>query len=184
MRQTLLIGALFLLLATSYSCKNTRMYKQLDELMGATITLPDRILCVYEGESYPMPDSLRWKTRFIVFVDSTECSKCRITRFAKYVDMFRLSDETRAFVPILLVSTSQHEQQEIIEHLQQIELPFPVYLDENHSFANDNPLVMADSRFSAVTVDEDGRVLLVGDPAGNEKYMAMFRREIIDTRFI
>ena len=98
--------------------------------------------------------------------------------------MFRLSDETRAFVPILLVSTSQHEQQEIIEHLQQIELPFPVYLDENHSFANDNPLVMADSRFSAVTVDEDGRVLLVGDPAGNEKYMAMFRREIIDTRFI
>lgn len=79
------------------------MHKQLRELMDSSIKLPANVLCVYEGVVSSMPDSLRSKTRFIVFVDSTECSRCRISRFARYIDLFRLSDETRAFIPILLV---------------------------------------------------------------------------------
>lgn len=72
------------------------------------------------------------------------------------------------------------EQEEIIEHLLQIELPFPVYLDVEHAFAQDNPLMLANDRFYAVTIDGNGKVLLVGDPAGSEKHMAMYRQRIVD----
>lgn len=94
--------------------------------------------------------------------------------------MFRLSAETQAFVPILLLSTAKAQQQEIIEHLQQIELPFPVYLDDDHAYAHDNPLVLSHPRFYAVTVDGTGKVLLPLDPVGNKRLMKLFRREIID----
>ena len=148
--------------------------------MKSKVILPERVACVQDGEVFPMPDSLRTKTKFIVFVDSTECGKCRISRFVRYSRMFQLSAETQAFVPILLLSTTRSEQQEIIEHLQQIELPFPVYLDLDHTYAHDNPAVMVDSRFHAVTVDGNGRVLLPGDPVKNGNLIELFRREIID----
>lgn len=181
MRRALILATLFLLVVTTTGCKRVRIIVQTARLMQSTITLPEKISCVRDGEVSLMPDSLRNKTKFIVFVDSTECSKCRISRFVRYGDMFRLSAETQAFVPILLLSTTKSEQQEIIEHLQQIELPFPVYLDMDHTFAQDNPLLMAaDWRLHSVTVDGTGKVLLPGNPVENGKLMDLFRREIID----
>lgn len=180
MRRTSFIIALCILAIVSSGCRNFKMHRQLRELMDSSVTLPANVLCVYECAISAMPDSLRSKTKFIVFVDSTECSRCRISRFARYIDLFRLSDETQAFFPVLLVSTPVLEQDEIIEHLLQIELPFPVYLDIEHAFAQDNPLVLANEKFYAVTVDGDGKVLLVGDPAGSEKHLAMYRQRIVD----
>lgn len=180
MRRVLIFLAALCLLAAMTGCKQVRIITKTARLMRSTVTLPEKISCVHEGEIFPMPDSLRAKTKFIVFVDSTSCSKCRISRFVRYGDMFRLSAETQAFVPILLLSTTKSEQQEIIEHLQQIELPFPVYLDMDHTFAEANPLMTADWRLHSVTVDGTGKVLLPGDPVENGKLMDLFRREIIN----
>lgn len=183
MRRSFFLIALCFLAIILTGCESYKTHRQLRELMDSSIMLPTNALCVYEGEVSSMPDSLRGKTKFIVFVDSTECSRCRISRFARYIDLFRLSDETQAFFPVLLVSTPVLEQEEIIEHLLQIELPFPVYLDVEHSFAKKNPLMLTNDRFYAVTVDGDGRILLVGDPSGNEKHMAMWRQRIVDEPF-
>lgn len=180
MRRALILATLFLLAATTIGCKRVRVVAQTVRLMRSTVVLPENIFCVHEGEIFPMPDSLRSKTKFIVFVDSTDCSKCRISRFVRYGDIFRLSAETRAFVPILLLSTTKAEQQEIIEHLQQIELPFPVYLDMDHAFARANPLLESDWCMRSVSVDGSGKVLLPGNPVENRKLMDLFRREIID----
>lgn len=180
MRRLLILATLCLLATLSTGCKGLRLATRVTKLMKSTIVFPERVACVQDGEVFPMPDSLRTKTKFIVFVDSTECSKCRISRFVRYGDMFRLSAETQAFVPILLLSTARSEQAEIIEHLQQIELPFPVYLDLDHTFAHNNPRVMTDNRFHTVTVDGDGKVLLPGDPVENEDLMDLFRRRIIE----
>ncbi len=180
MRRALILALLCLLAAMTTGCKRVRVVAQTVRLMRSTVTLPEKITGVHGGETFPMPDSLRNKTKFIVFVDSTDCSKCRISRFVRYGDMFRLSAETQAFVPILLLSAAKAEQQEIIEHLQQIELPFPVYLDMDHAFAHDNPLMLSHPRFYAVTVDGTGKVLLPLDPVGNKRLMKLFRREIID----
>jgi len=183
MRRAPIITAFCLLVAMITGCKNIRLSVKVMKLMSSTIVLPERISCVYERDIFPMPDSLRNKPKFIVFVDSTECSKCRISKFIRYTDMFRLSTETSAFVPILLLSTTKAGQQEILEHLQQLELPFPVYLDTDHMYAQKNPLVLSHPRFYAVTVDEAGKVLLPLDPVGDKKLMELFRRKIIDKTF-
>jgi len=178
MHRTCFLIAFSLLVIVFSGCGKRKMYGQLRELLDSTIILPERVIGVYDGRAFIMPDSLRCKTKFILFVDSTECSRCRISRFAKYIDLFRLSDEIQGFVPILLVSTPRLEQAEIIEHLLLIELPFPVYLDVDHSFVRDNPLVMLDDKFSAITVGGDGAILLVGDPAGSDENMLAYRQKI------
>ncbi len=180
MRQTLLLFCLCSLAIISTGCWNIKLKWQLRELMNSSVTLPKNVSCIYDGCVMSMPDSLRGKKRVIVFVDSTECSKCRISQFVRYTDLFRLSAETQVFVPILLLSTSATERQGVVEHLIQIELPFPVYLDVDHTFAHDNPLLMADRRFHSVVTDESGRVLLVGDLAQSEELMALFAQDILN----
>ena len=84
MRRILLIAAMCLLAVTSTGCKKAQLRRQLKELMGTTIVLPEKITCVYNGEVYPMPDSLREKPKLIIYIDSTECTTCRISHFGEY----------------------------------------------------------------------------------------------------
>ncbi len=182
MRHALILSAFCLLAIVSTGCKNIKWMWQLRELMNSSVTLPKNVSCIYDGCVSSMPDSLLEKKRVIVFVDSTECSKCRISQFVRYSDLFRLSTETRTFAPILLLSTSKTGQQEIIEHLLQIELPFPVYLDIDHTFAHDNPRLMVDRRFHSVVTDENGSVLMVGDLAQSEGLMDYFSQNILNIK--
>lgn len=181
--KTILPLAVCLLTVMLTGCRNIRIREQLHSLHESHIVLPERVTCVNEGEVFPMPDSLREKTKFIVYVDSTGCSRCRISRFVRYVDIFRLSDETQAFVPILLVSTRKQDREDMIEHLLQIELPLPVFFDDESAYLQDNPAVLVGGKSIAVTVDGAGKVLLVGDPSEDEKLMAKFRHEIVDNLF-
>ena len=65
MRRFLPIVLLCLLALVPTGCKKARLRAQLKELMGSTIVLPEKISCVYNGEIFPMPDSLRSKAKLI-----------------------------------------------------------------------------------------------------------------------
>ena len=68
MRRILLLAFLCLLAVSFTGCKKARLRAQLKELMGSTIVLPEKISCVYNGEVFPMPDSLRSKAKLIVYI--------------------------------------------------------------------------------------------------------------------
>ena len=180
MRRILLLGILCFLAVAATGCKKAQLRRQLKELMGTTIVLPEKITCVYNGEVYPMPDSLREKAKMIVYVDSTDCSKCRISRFVQYVDFFRLSDEVSFFVPILLLSVSSENRPDIQEHILDIALPFPVYIDDRNTFLTLNTSIPHDELFYSMLTGLNGEVLLVGDPSINESLKQLYFREILN----
>ena len=91
MRRVLLILILLLLAVASTGCKKARLRSQLKELMGSTIVLPERITCIDNGETYPMADSLRDRAKLIVYIDSSECTTCRISHIGQYHELFQLS---------------------------------------------------------------------------------------------
>lgn len=105
MRRTLLIATLCLLAVALCGCKKARLRAQLMELMGSTIVLPENISCVYNGEVYPMPDSLREKPKLIVYIDSAECTTCRISRLGRYKETKNLLDKEGISLVVLLENT-------------------------------------------------------------------------------
>ncbi len=161
---------------------NGKMFIIASLMLGAIITAhvvqEQRITCVYNREVYPMPDSLAEKAKLIIYVDSIECSKCRISRFVQYSDYYRLSDEIQSFVPFLLLSLKEGESLSIQEHLLDIELPFPVFLDDNNMFMKLNPSIPKDIILHAFLTDATGAVLVAGDPAANEHLRRLYYREI------
>lgn len=123
-----------------------------------------------------MPEELRSRPKLIVFVDSTECSKCRIDNFIRYGSLFDLSRATGYFEVLLLLSARGSEYQNIVDHLVLSSSPYPVYIDTENSFRGDNPIIPDNSTMHSFSLDSDNRVILVGDPIYNESIMNLFQK--------
>ena len=175
MRRILFIAALCLLAVASTGCKKAQLRRQLKELMGSTIVLPEKISCAYNGEVYPMPDSLREKAKLIIYIDSSECTTCRISHFWEYQDIFKLSAQLRSFEVMLLMCDTEFESIPLTRYLSDQKLIHPVYVDTDKVFLKDNPVIPPDERMHSLLVDGTGRPLFVGDPSRSEQMLAVFK---------
>jgi hypothetical protein len=169
------IFLLLLFVVASTGCKRAQLRAQLKELMGSTIVLPEKTTCVHNGEIYPMPDSLRNKPKLIVYIDSTECTTCRISHFWEYQEIFDLSAQTKAFEVMLLLCNTDFESIPLTRYLSDRELINPVYVDTDNAFLKDNPAIPPDARMHSLLVDSTGTPMFVGDPIRSEQMMAAFK---------
>ena len=121
--------ALCFLIFVATGCKKARLRAQLKDMMTSTIVLPESITCVYNGEVFPMPDSMRDKPKLIVYVDSTECTTCWISNAWRYESVFALSENTRAFDVFLLLRDTTLESIPLTRYLSDQDLSIPFYVD-------------------------------------------------------
>lgn len=178
MRRILLLAFLCLLAVSFTGCKKARLRAQLKELMGSTIVLPEKISCVYNGEVFPMPDSLRSKAKLIVYIDSSDCTGCRLSKlpqYATFAESLR-SWNTSFFV---LMSPQKGKKEDTIELILSYDYPFPVFLDDNRVYLDIN-LQYTDmpSSLYTVLVDEDCRPVLIGDPLSSDAMYKLFFNRI------
>ncbi len=155
-------------------CNRFETRKILRKMIGSTVVLPEKFTCGQYGEVFPMPEELRMRPKLIVYVDSTECSKCRIDNFIRYSSLFDLSRDAGAFEIVFLLSTRRSEYQSIIEHLVRSNPPYPVFLDSENQFRDKNPIIPDNNVMHTLTVNSNNRILLVGDPINNESIMNLF----------
>lgn len=157
-------------------CQRHRIRQSLKTILRSSISLPDSLSCIIFGNlSYV--SHLHDKTdKLIIFIDSTECSKCRIESIVRYDSLFRQSTETNKYKVIFLLSLNKESHDEIIDFLSLLDLPYPVYIDEKNEFMQINPAIPDDPRFQTLFISGDGRALLVGDPVLNPAIMPLFNK--------
>ena len=177
MRRILPIILLLVFAAACLSgCRDAETRRTLRRMMGSTVVLPEKVTCVQNGEVFPMPEELRSRPKLIVFVDSTECSKCRIDNFIRYESLFELSRTTGSFEVLLLLSVRNSEYQNVVDHLVLSSQSYPVYIDTENNFRRGNPIIPDNSSMHSFSLDSDNRVILVGDPIYNESIMDLFQK--------
>lgn len=169
----LLLGAVCLT-----SCQEVYLRAQLKQMIGTTVILPEKISCVYNGEIIPMEDSLRTMPKLFVFVDSTECSTCKISEFIRYEEVFSLAHTVGSFVPLIFLTTKKDDYEAIVEHLSLIELFCPVFLDDEFIFRTLNRTIPDDSRFHTFFMDENNRICVIGDPSIKRDLVDIFQSHI------
>lgn len=175
MHRILLLALLCLLALVPTSCKKAKMRAQLKELMGSTIVLPEKIECVYNGEVFPMPDSLRGKAKLIIYLDSTECASCRISHLETYHQLFHYSEESGLFEVVVLLSNIDLYGIPVSKYVSDQALEHPVYVDVENRFPALNPSIPADEpRLHAFLIDNTGIPKCAGDPTGSERMLQVF----------
>ena len=85
-----------------------------------------------------------------------------------------LSRDTGAFEIMFLLSTKKSEYRNIVEHLVESNPPYPVFLDSENNFRDDNPIIPDNNAMHTLTIDSNNHVLLIGDPIYNESIMDLF----------
>lgn len=174
MRRILLLTFLCFLAISFTGCKRARLRMQLKDLMSATIVLPERISMVHNGVISSMPDSLRSVPKLIVYIDSSECTTCRISHIEMYHELFHISEENGSFEMMLLLSNVELSGIPVIRYLSDLEIEHPVYVDVNNEFLRLNPLIPEDRRMHSFLVDENGTPLCVGDPTASKEMLLVF----------
>lgn len=178
MRRSVFFICLCVLALSLTGCEKARLRSQVKKLMGSTIVLPDKVTCIEEGEIYPMPDSLRSKAKLIVYVDTTECTTCRITHLGRYVKLFDLSREKGSFEVMLLLANVNLYGVPVIRYLSDLGMECAIYVDEDNSFLGQNPSIPNDQRLHAFFVDDAGTPLCIGDPSASESLFQVFLRAV------
>ena len=179
MRYSLLFFTLNLLLFCTVGCERAQLRTQFKGLTTNTIILPKKINCVNNGEVYQMPDSLENKPKMIIYVDSTECTTCRISHLDMYHSLLHLSEQKKSFeLMILFYNSKVFEDVPLETYLSRLQMETPVYIDVENTFLKDNPIIPSDPRMHSFLINSLGKPIFVGDPVSSEKLKKSFLRAI------
>ena len=170
--------ALCFLIFVATGCKKARLRAQLKEMIGATVVLPKKINCIYNGELFPLPDSIRNMPKLIIYVDSVNCTTCVLSKLFQFDHLSELSKETGAFLPFVLISPKHNETASIEHYLKEDRLVIPVNIDVETCFRLENPIIPSDDRFHFLFTDKNGKLLWVGNPQSSDRVYSTFSKLI------
>ncbi|MBQ0149553.1 MAG: hypothetical protein MJZ04_04015 [Bacteroidales bacterium] len=176
-----LIGLLAAFIILAPGCERHKVKTSLQKMESEAIVFPDNLICIMDGEDVepiipPYPSTL------VIYADSTECSKCRISNYFKYSDLMAHGKATRRYSVLFLISPPQSDRDPLLEYIRVLGLEYPIYIDYNNEFMKLNAHVPENSRFHTFMVDDQGKVLLVGDPVANSEIMPLFEKLTNDTK--
>ncbi len=165
--------ALVFVLVCSFlsSCDRVRINRTLNQMLSKEVVAPaalEKVQMDTIGSS-----SLDPRAKCILYIDSTECSSCRIGHLAVYSDLYRWSQESSAFDFVVVISPKAKERERAVSQIH-YQVEFPVYIDDGGEFLSLNPWIPQDPRFHCFLTDRLGRVVHVGDPTWSDKSKALF----------
>lgn len=122
-----------------------------------------------------LPFDINQKT-LVVYYDSLTCGICETNNLSSWQSLLSSIDTTGCFAPfnVLFIFTPKHNQAVSFRvMLKNIDIHYPVILDEKAIFAKSNKLPR-NAMLHTFLVDEDGKVELVGDIMRNNGVRNLF----------
>ena len=161
------------------SCKTARIKKELKEFTGQQIVLPDSLRSTVNGRDTTLTDFMGAETKLVVFYDSVVCSSCRINRMYEWKEVIATSIGLKhKFNAIFIFSPKRGTESQLITSLKAAQLDYPVFLDSGGLFLKRNPRIPSGEMYHTFLLDRQNRVVLVGNPIGNERLWELYKKEI------
>lgn len=175
MRYFSLFALLPVLVLTLTGCEEQCLRSRVKKLMTSTVVMPEKVVCIDGGKVFPMPDSLREKAKLIVYVDSSECRSCRLSKIPAYERIIPEAESYGVEVMILMENRTLSGIT-LAQYLADIDLGIPIYVDEESTFLELNPAANKDVRMHSFLVNRRGTPVLVGDPVMSPGIAELFGR--------
>lgn len=82
------------------------------------------------------------------------------------------------FNAIFIFSPKRGTEFQLITSLKAAQLDYPVFLDSGGLFLKRNPRIPSGEMYHTFLLDRQNRVVLVGNPIGNERLWELYKKEI------
>ena len=183
--KTSILFSLLLFTTLSFtSCNNSRneILLIVQEWQGKEILFPENIVFTIHGidtVAYEIPISPH---KIVVYIDSVGCMACRF-HFDRWNKLIAEIDVlTNATVPVLFFFHAVANPRNISMHLQRDSLNVPVVFDLQDELNRLNQFP-THHQFQTFLLDENNRVVLIGNPINNPAIREMFLSEITGGRY-
>jgi hypothetical protein len=164
------------------SCKSYRLERKIEAFMQHPIVVPQDIRQIPSEVNDSLVLDLEGKiVRLIVYVDSVECSSCKVGHMHQYDEIIDYQKTVGdQYLPLFIFNPPKHINEEFLRHLRLSYFDYPILLDSVGAFARANPQIPTDERLHTFLLDRDGKVVLVGDPSRNPELWELYKKTITE----
>ena len=124
---------------------------------------------------YTKPDP---KYRLVIYVDSDECSPCRIDRMFLWNYFMNQTKKCNNVDYIFIISPRKEQLEDTYLSIESSGLQRPIYVDEKYYFRRYNAGISMNSNFRVFLIDKNNMIRLVGDPKSNKEILKLFNKII------
>ena len=153
----LCLAALFI------GCSTSPDGKQMKEFASKKIVFPASLERI-EGRSGRHPDLTSPAVRFVVYVDSLQCSTCHLNRMPKYSQYASLETLYPDFQLVAIIWPNAETAETMAADIAHRKFQFDVFIDHDGSFMKANPMMPAKRDYHCFLVGRDGHPIIAGDP--------------------
>lgn len=161
------------------SCSGNKFVTEIERFKGTEIVLPSDMRQVYMNRDTSAINLDNSSVKIVIHIDSLECSSCRIKSLSNYdevIDFANMFDG--GYIPVFIFSPHKDGEIEVMQDLRKALFEYPVFIDCNGSFVENNPTLPSDSRLHTFLIDKNGKVVLCGDPSYNSELWTLYKQII------
>lgn len=149
------------------------------DFIKSEIVIPDDLELIHQGVISKLDVKSLKSNKFIIYYDSLDCSNCRVSHLIDLHPLYSLAD-TSSFSVITIFSPKQDEQDNLRRELILSHNLWPVYIDVNGNFRDNN--IPNDIRFHYFAINAENQPVFVGNPLANDEIYNVFLN-VIKTKF-
>lgn len=175
----LTIGIVFCSILFMLSSKNRRQREYFDvinKMMAQSIDINVLNNCYMSSVSRQLLNE-PVEFRFVVYIDSTECTQCRLNHLIDYLPFNSLLN-TKSGQMLVIIEPKADDTSFVRSFVDDCN-DFPCILDVERSFAKANTYLPSNEAFHNFFINKNNEVILVGDPTTNDAVDELFQKRIL-----
>lgn len=177
MRGILKISIICLTIVCFFSCDYVTVGGRYKRFLSQPVVFPASLIRVAGINDSNMARSEEI-IRFVVYIDSLNCSSCEINRLSRFDEYASLAETNMDFQIVVVIWPDSEARGTIVKGIEHRRLPFDVYVDYEGQFSKSNQnLPRSDARFHAFLLNRDNLPIMVGDPTSSKQIKSLFMEQ-------
>ena len=145
--------------------------EKIEKLQSKAIEMPyERMACWASDSIKAISPWNKAKLKLVHYVDSVTCSTCYLHKIAANELLFRMEKlSNNEFYNIFIINPDNKAKKRLEMDFNDKLIPQTIFVDSANVFTEVNPNIPSESMYHTFLLDENNKVILVGNPNANEK---------------
>ena len=171
---TLAIGLVFVL---QIVFTHSNVNDDIKSLIGCRIHVPIDCLDSVNCNLYTSPQ-FNSSVRLVHYMESNNCTECTSMEIKNMDECIELCGYIADVQPVFILRIYSDEKNNALDKIYRQRIKGVLLVDTCNAFLSANPHIPDNELYHTFVIDNDGKVLMVGNPFQNEKMAALFKKVI------
>lgn len=165
----------------SCSCSFINTTNNIPSFEETPVTFPTSGVVIKEGKVSEYNDSIIKGKTFVIFIDSSECTDCRLSKMRSFDKLRALGDNTASFDMVCIITPPSEQKESVtkkIVHYSKFD-SMTYVIDTEGAFSYNNPLIFPNGRYHHFLVNEGMYPIFVGNPTESQRLFKSFIKALL-----